>query len=272
MNEIARVFPCCHNIFYCWHINKNILANCKTRFFDVEWQKFMEWWNMFVSSTSVELFDGALGVFKKTYLGTHPAAWQYVNMMWMPHKERVVACYIDEFPHFGSASTSKVEGNHHVIKLYVRVGTLHLLTLTKRLGLMLVNQRVELNAAIEKQRVHKAHRFDHSCFKDLIYKVSNFALDKLLQQLKHVEKGGTWGTTMLCAVHEIVGVALSSLHLQLSGNRISNCLAWHSWVMAVGQKPLDPSKCQCSCVATRTDVTTKFIHADDDNYRTTSIQ
>jgi hypothetical protein len=55
---------------------------------------------------------------------------------------------------------------------------------------MLANQHVELNVAIEKQRVHKAHRFDHSCFKDLIYKVSDFVLDKLLQQLKHVEKGG----------------------------------------------------------------------------------
>jgi hypothetical protein len=55
---------------------------------------------------------------------------------------------------------------------------------------MLANQRVELNAAIEKQKVHKAHRFGHSCFKDLIYKVFDFAMDKLLQQLKHAEKGG----------------------------------------------------------------------------------
>ncbi len=38
MNGIARVFPGYHNIFCCWHINKNILANCKTRFSDVEWQ------------------------------------------------------------------------------------------------------------------------------------------------------------------------------------------------------------------------------------------
>jgi hypothetical protein len=44
---------------------------------------------MFVSSTLVELFDVALGVFKETYSGTHPAAWQHVNTMWMPHKERV---------------------------------------------------------------------------------------------------------------------------------------------------------------------------------------
>jgi hypothetical protein len=110
----------------------------------------MERWNMLVFSTSVELFDAALGVFKETYSGTHLAAWQYVNTTWMPHKEKFVACYIDEFPHFGSANTSRVEGNHHVIKSYFRVGTLLILTLTKRLGLMLANQRMELNAAIEK--------------------------------------------------------------------------------------------------------------------------
>jgi hypothetical protein len=98
----------------------------------------------------------------------------------MLHKERFVACYIDEFPHFGNASTSRVEGNHHIIKSYLRVDTLHLLMLTKQLGFMLANQLVELNAAIEKHRVHKADRFGHSCFKDLIYKVSDFVLDKLL--------------------------------------------------------------------------------------------
>jgi hypothetical protein len=154
MNGIARVFSGCHNILYCWHINKNIIANCKTCFSDVEWQQFMERWNMLVSNMSVKLFGVALGVFKETYLGTHPAAWQYVNTTWMPHKERFVACYIDEFPQFGSTSTLRVEGNHHIIKSYFCVGTFHLLTLTKRLGLMLANQHVELNAVIEKQRVH----------------------------------------------------------------------------------------------------------------------
>jgi hypothetical protein len=181
MNRIARVFPGCHNILCCWHINKNIFANCKTHFSDVKWQQFMERWNMFVFSTSVELFDVAFGVFKETYSGTHPAPWQYVNTTWMPHKERFIACYIDEFPHFGNTGPSRVEGNHHVIKSYLHVGTLHLLTLTKWLGLMLANQHMELNVTIKKQRVHKAHWFGHSCFKDLIYKVFDFALDKLLQ-------------------------------------------------------------------------------------------
>jgi hypothetical protein len=167
-----------------------VLANCKTRFSDVEWQEFMQRWNLVVSSTSVELFDAALGAFKETYARSHPAAWNYVNNTWLPHKEKFAACFVDEFPHFGSASTSRVEGNHHIIKSYLRVSTLHLLTLTKRLGLMLVNQRVELNAAIEKQKQHMAHRFNHHCFKNLIYNVSDFTLGKLLGQLKLFEKGG----------------------------------------------------------------------------------
>jgi hypothetical protein len=190
MNGIARVFPGCHNILCCWHINKNVLANCKTRFSDVEWQEFMQRWNLVVSSTSVELFDAALGAFKDTYATSHPTAWNYVNNTWLPHKEKFMACFMDEFPHFDSASTSRVEGNHHVIKSYLRVNTLHLLTLTKRLGLMLANQRVELNATIEKQKQHLVHRFNHHYFKNLIYNVSDFALGKLLGQLKLTEKGG----------------------------------------------------------------------------------
>jgi hypothetical protein len=96
------------------------------------------------------MFDVALGVFKETYSGTHLVAWQYINTTWMPHNERFVACYIDKFPHFGNANTSRVERNHYVIKSYLHVDILHLLTLMKQLGLMLANQRVELNVAIEK--------------------------------------------------------------------------------------------------------------------------
>jgi hypothetical protein len=55
---------------------------------------------------------------------------------------------------------------------------------------MLVNQWVELNAAIKKQKQHLVHRFNHHCFKNLIYNIFDFALGKLLGQLKLAKKGG----------------------------------------------------------------------------------
>ena len=76
-----------------------------------------------------------------------------------------------------------------MIKSYLRVGTLHIWIAAKRLGGMLANQRVELNDAIENQRSNKALRFSHDCFKEVIYKVSNFAMDKILKQLQLAEEG-----------------------------------------------------------------------------------
>jgi hypothetical protein len=45
---------------------------------------------------------------------------------------------------------------------------------------MLANQQVELNATIEKQKQHLAHRLNHHCFKNLIYNFSDFVMGKLL--------------------------------------------------------------------------------------------
>jgi hypothetical protein len=165
-----------------------------------------------------------------------------------------------------------VEGNHYVIKSYLYVGILHLLMLTKRLGLMLANQRVELNATIEKQKVHKAHRFDHNYFKDLIYKVSDFALDKLLQQLKHAEKGGheeqpcfawftkSWGLPCHHYIRSCLEIKTPILLQDIH----------EKWKL--DQKPLNPSKCQCSYAATQIGVTTKFIHVNGDVYPTASTR
>ena len=205
VNSIARVFPVCKNILCMWHINKNVLANCKARFSDDEWEEFLQRWNVLVSSSSLDIFNATLDAFKDTYKASHQDVWNYINTTWISQKEKFVACFVDRFPHFGSACTSRVEGNHYVLKLYIRVGTLHLWLAAKRISMMLANQRVEINSAIENQRVNKAIRFNHECFKNLIFKVSDFAMDKILGQLKlakleelrHVECSGlftkSWG-------------------------------------------------------------------------------
>jgi hypothetical protein len=86
------------------------------------------------------------------------------------------------------ALTSRVEGNHHVIKSYVRLGKLDLLVVFKRLGLLLANQKVELTAAIERQKIIRAHHLNHDIFKDLHYRVSLLALEKINEQLKNLEE------------------------------------------------------------------------------------
>ena len=105
----------------------------------------------------------------------------------MPHKEKFVSCFVDQFPHFGSATTSRVEGNHHVIKSYVRAGNLHLYLTTKRLGIMLANQQVELKVAIENQRLKKG--IASAILAWSIWHIMCL-MKKLVEQLELAKQGG----------------------------------------------------------------------------------
>ena len=42
-------------------------------------------------------------------MANHPAASNYVNNVWLAHKQKFVACFVDEFLHFGNANTSRAE-------------------------------------------------------------------------------------------------------------------------------------------------------------------
>ncbi len=56
------------------------------------------------------------------------------------------------------------------------------------MGLLLANQKVELTAAIERQKIIRAHHLNHDIFKDLHYRVSFLALEKINEQLKNLEE------------------------------------------------------------------------------------
>jgi hypothetical protein len=114
MNAISIVFPSARHILCMWHINKNVLAHTK-RFFPVQedFDSFMEHWTGCVYSNSEEDFKAQWHLMT-TLSGS--SGWQsavsYVQDTWIPFSERFVKCYVDQFLHLGSASTSRGEGNH----------------------------------------------------------------------------------------------------------------------------------------------------------------
>ena len=84
--------------------------------------------------------------------------------------------------HFGTTSTSRVEGNHHTIKSYLQLEKLDLLQVIKKLHLMLSNQKAEITKGIENEKIIFSHSHRIDCFKNLIFKVSQYALEKILHQ------------------------------------------------------------------------------------------
>ena len=219
MNSIRTVFPSAKNILCIWHINKNILSNCKKLFATEEmWEQFLMEWNTLVGSKTNDEYEISVKESEEKYRST---SWSYLNNTWIPHKDKFVHYYVNIYPHFGTIATSRVEGNHHLLKSYIRLGNLDLLTVFNRLSIMLENQNVELNAAIEHQKVTKPINV-HNCLMDLFYSVSHFALYKIQQQLELLNKSTngcsghfsqTWG---LPCVHFIRSCIESGIRLPVS--------------------------------------------------------
>lgn len=57
INAIQQVFPIANHALCLWHVDKNILANCKFSFdTKEEWQKFYEDWHKVLFATTKAIF------------------------------------------------------------------------------------------------------------------------------------------------------------------------------------------------------------------------
>ncbi|KAI9919409.1 hypothetical protein PsorP6_017782 [Peronosclerospora sorghi] len=69
--------------------------------------------------------------------------------MWLIHKEKIVrCCWAGRFPHFGTTSTSRGEGNHFIVKRILGIVNNDLLTVFNKIRVLLDTQFTELNAKI----------------------------------------------------------------------------------------------------------------------------
>jgi hypothetical protein len=57
----------------------------------------------------VDAFQQSLDEFVEAYSITHKAAARkyHLSTTWMPHKGKFVACFINQFPHYGGSTTSR---------------------------------------------------------------------------------------------------------------------------------------------------------------------
>ncbi len=142
------------------HINKNFLAHTK-RFFPVQedFDSFMENWTRCEYSNSEEDFKAQwhLTTTLSGSSGWQSAVW-YVQDTWIPFSERFNKCYVEQFLHMGSASKSRGEGNHGVIKRSIKASNADLLVVFQRVDGMLRAQFVQLEQAMQKDKTSVYHR------------------------------------------------------------------------------------------------------------------
>jgi hypothetical protein len=116
MSAIRTIFPSVTHILCRWHINKNILAKHKKDFAtELLFNDFMKDWNIFVQSGSLEEIESNWSKISSKWEESHPLAFHYL-LSWFPYFHKFVSFYIDNHKHYGSWTTSRVEGAHAAFK------------------------------------------------------------------------------------------------------------------------------------------------------------
>ncbi|KAL4561763.1 hypothetical protein LXL04_033937 [Taraxacum kok-saghyz] len=211
MNAINVVFPSTINLLCIWHIEKNVLANCKKHFEHAEeFDIFMSSWNNVAYSTTTTIFEHNWGEFELVYQAKKVVT-EYIKNTWLPWKEKFVSAWTENYLHFGNRVSSRAEGAHAKLKLYLQVSTGGFQEVKEKICLAIKHEFNEIKVKLASQRMHVLHICDGSngsVFGELLYHVSHFALKKIHMQFEKLKKG----TMNPCTGHFMATMGLPCAH------------------------------------------------------------
>ncbi|RKF84295.1 hypothetical protein GcM1_123005 [Golovinomyces cichoracearum] len=128
-----------------WHISMNVSSNCK-KYFETEevWEDFLKVFRNVLYTKTEEEFEDALEEWKEAFHWNNGERWQvgvdatpaniqevlekemsqtaltYCCGRWLgKYKKQVVHCYVDQFFHGGTTTTSRLEGAHSILKRWI---------------------------------------------------------------------------------------------------------------------------------------------------------
>ena len=192
MNGINNVFPTTTNLLCVWHIEKNVLANCKKYFGTNEaFDLFMSIWNNVIYSTTEALFESNWGGFEAMYKEKKDAL-DYIKSIWLPWKEKFVAAWTDKYMHLGNRCSSRAEGAHAKLKQYLQVSTGDLRVVKEKICLAVEHEFNEIKVKLSNEKLKLPHDGNVTFFRDLYYHVSQFALKEIHKQYKVAKDGNIY--------------------------------------------------------------------------------
>ncbi|CAG8696391.1 10298_t:CDS:2 [Cetraspora pellucida] len=155
MNGIRQIFSDSKNILCIWHVEKNILAKCKTHFHSgEEWEEFLRCWTGITKSKTEEDFIVNWSELCNRYNENYPLIIKYIQDTWLPFKEQFISAWVDHCLHLGNTATSRVEENQHK----------------------------EIDAMVAKDKTQIPHAQNIPFYAQLVTKISLFALRKIHEQ------------------------------------------------------------------------------------------
>lgn len=115
---LQDVIFCTKQVICLWHVNKNILINCKPSF-DIEesQQNFYNNWQRVLYSATKPIFEVKWVELQAKYKNDYQIAINYFeNNLMTIQKNKVIKCYTNKLCQFGNTITSQAEEGHAKIQ------------------------------------------------------------------------------------------------------------------------------------------------------------
>ena len=101
---------------------------------------------------------------------------------WLPYKEHFAHAWTNNVLHFGELASSRSEGAHYTIKLWIKQSTSDLLVAVDCIELALEKQHRDVCQAIVDKRRSTYHVYNTMLYSQLVRRVSKHALELIHQQ------------------------------------------------------------------------------------------
>jgi hypothetical protein len=142
MSARYLIFSQFNHLLCIWHINNNVLINCKKKFFTKEtWEKFFSKWKEMMYASFDREFREMWSRFSNKYNLSHEDCIEYLIVTYIEHYRcRFVKCYTDEILHFETTMTFRSESEHAQLKRHLESSIENLKIVMNNIKLLLINQ------------------------------------------------------------------------------------------------------------------------------------
>ncbi len=212
MNDCRLIFLESNHLLCFWHINNNVLINCKKKFIIKEtWEKFFsEWKTMIYAAFEFEYRD-LWNKFVNCYNLSHDECIDYLYKIYIRnYRRRFIKCYINQILHFDITMTSRDESAHALLKRQLEKSIDDLKTVMNDINLMLINERQNHRINLDENRIRYSMKLRKSIFQQLTSFVINVALRKMNSQYQMLIKRST--VMSRCTNVFIIIIELSCSH------------------------------------------------------------
>lgn len=122
---MRNLWPTVSHLLCVWHINTNVLTQCRKKFDTEEaWEKFNNAWKEVVYASSLEEFESAWDFMNDNYNESHTEQMEYLNNTYIRfHKKKFVTYWTNKTLNFFTTTSSRGESGHALLKRNLNIST-----------------------------------------------------------------------------------------------------------------------------------------------------